>query len=128
MQKKRRKQENKDEGKNWDSEWTHFLRFYFFYFERERAGGGVEEEGERQADSTLSAEPNAGLSLTGLKIIIWAKIKNQMLNQLNLLGAPEQTTFDYFLWFLYQQNIWYFSFLFSLFFKGGQLVEVQRIC
>lgn len=105
-----------------------FFKILFFLFWERASGGGVEEEGERQADSTLSAEPNAGLSLTGLKIIIWAKIKNQMLNQLNLLGAPEQTTFDYFLWFLYQQNIWYFSFLFSLFFKGGQLVEVQRIC
>jgi len=55
--------------------WYFILKIYLFYFrEREqacmqaRAGGAEgEEEGESQADSALSAEPNMGLDATTLR-------------------------------------------------------------
>ena len=44
-----------------------FLRFYLFILVKGRAQAGEGAEGERQADSMLSAEPKVGLNLTTLK-------------------------------------------------------------
>ena len=63
----------------------------FIYFgegERGREGGertsqaGAEREGdgESQADSAVSTEPNMGLKLINCEIMTQAKIKSQMLN------------------------------------------------
>ena len=64
--------------------------FFFkilFILERERVQvGGTKGEGESQADSTLSTEPNVGLDLT-----TWAKTKSSALNQLHHSGGPDST-------------------------------------
>ena len=42
---------------------------------------------------TVSAEPDAGLDLPILEIMIWAEIKSQMLNRLSHPGAPMALSF-----------------------------------
>ena len=71
-----------------------FLSFYLFIVdrekEREREGEGQRERDRERIPSrlcTVSTEPNAGLKLTNIEIMTWAKTKSQMLSQLNHLDA-----------------------------------------
>ena len=66
------------------------------YWKRESTHASQgEAEGESQAGSAVSTEPNMGLD-TGIgptnheisEIMTWAKIKSRTLNQLSHLGAP----------------------------------------
>ena len=50
---------------------------------------GVEAEGEGEADSPLSREPNVGAPSQELEITTRAKIKSQRLNQLSCPGASK---------------------------------------
>ena len=67
---------------------TLFKKFLFIYFERESTNEGGEESesrGERIPSriSIVSTKSDVGLELTNCEIITWAKIKNQMFNQLS---------------------------------------------
>ena len=92
-----------------------FLRFYLFTYLRERecvrahvsGGRGRGRGGESQADSSRSAEPEAGLSLMTPRS--WPESKRSLsLNQLGYPGTPQlflfvivNVIFSYFFYWLF---------------------------
>ena len=80
--------------KSW---WLKTIIFKFIYFERETRAGEERERGRERISSRLLAvnsEPDTGLSLTNSKIMAWAEIKSQMLNQLSYPGTPKTVNFN----------------------------------
>ena len=71
-----------------------FFKIYLFIWERERererawAGAGAEIEGEFQAESLLSMEPDTGARSHNPEIMTWAETKSWMLNRLSHPGIP----------------------------------------
>ena len=77
------------------------LQLIYSFWERKRVSkGGAKKERERDREReripnklpTVSAEPDAGLELMNSKIMTWAEIKNQMLNQPSHPVAPRTLT------------------------------------
>ena len=78
-------------------------RFIYLFW---RVGSGGGRGRGREDDSLLSMEPDAGTLSQDPEITTWAKIKSQMLNQLNHPRAPA--------WFLFTNLLPQAKHLFSL--------------
>ena len=100
-----------------------FKDLLIYLFERKRARGGTEGEGEREnleANSLLylGVDSHSGAQSQKSKIITWAEIKSQLLNWWSQSGAPWQN--------VYEQKILYnFRLFLPLFISLSHLVVLQ---